>query len=294
MIWNRLLLYKKNYKKDAIIIKKFLFLILTSLFLLVGTGVEASSAKEISFAQVSDVHFSLTDSYPAKYLYFLNASIQKRNPNFVVFLGDNVNKSREEDVIGFMQSIYYMRLPYYIVLGNNDAHQLFGVEKELYLDIVTTFNRNQKDSKRYYYFKPSKDVICVVLDSTPDFAPSKHGEVSEEQINWLDKLLTKNPKKLFLIFQHCPLVPPRDDYQLSMLNSEKYIQMLNKHSNIVLISSGHYHQEAIYQDKQGIRHISAPAFKDVPHSYQLIKVFYEKKLFRMPKSVEVTIENIKV
>lgn len=275
-------------------IKKVLFLILASLFFIFVSDANAASTKEISFAQVSDVHFSLTDSYPAKYLYFLNASIAKRDPDFVVFLGDNVNKSREEDVIGFMQSIYYMRLPYYIVLGNNDAHQLFGVEKELYLDIVTTFNRNQKDNERYYYFKPNKDVICVVLDATPDFAPSKHGEVSDEQLEWLDKLLTKNSKKMFLIFQHCPLIPPRDEYQLSMLNTDKYKNVLNKHSNVVLISSGHYHQEALFQDEKGIRHISAPAFKDVPHSYQLIKVIYEKKLFRMPKSVEVTIENIKV
>lgn len=253
-----------------------------------------ANTKELCFAQVSDVHYSLSESAFGKYLYFFNSSISKKNPNFVVFLGDNVNKSREEDVIGFMQSIYSLRNPYYIVLGNSDAHQLFGVEKDTYLDIVTTFNHNQKENARYYSFSPNKDFICVVLDVTPDFAPSKHGEIPDEQIEWLDNLLAKNPKKMFLIFHHCPLVPPREEYQLSLINADNYRNMLDKHDNVVLISSGQYHQEFIYQDEKGIRHISAPAFKDVPHSYQLIKIMYNKKLFRMPSDIELTVENIKV
>lgn len=273
--------------------KNIIFSILISLVFIFNSNAMANT-KELSFAQVSDVHFSLSDSYLAKYLYFLKGSISKRNPDFVIFLGDNVDKSREENIIGFMQSVYSLRLPYYIVLGNNDAHQMFGVEKEIYLDIVTTFNHNQKENQRNYYFFPNKDVVCVVIDATPDFAPSKHGEISDEQIEWLDKLLEKYPKKIFLIFQHCPLVPPRVEYQLSMLNAEKYRDMLNKHENIVLICSGHYHQESVFKDEKGIRHISAPAFIDVPHSYQFIKLIYSKKLFKIPKNVEVIVENVKV
>ena len=251
-------------------------------------------AKEISFAQVADVHYSLDDYYINKYLYFLTSSLVKKDPDFVVFLGGNVDKSREEDVIGFMQSIHSLRLPYYIVLGNSDAHQLRGLEKEVYLDIVTTFNRNQNDNEKYYYFKPNSDFICVVLDATPDFAPSKHGEISDEQVKWLDDLLTKYPKKMFLIFHHCPLVPPRVEYQLSMLDFEKYQNMLKKHSNVVLISSGHYHQEAVIQDESGIRHISAPAFKNMPHSYQLIKIIYDSDKHKSTKDVQVIIEKVKV
>lgn len=252
-------------------------------------------AKEFSFAQVSDVHYTYGDSYMSKYLYFLSASIMKKNPDFVVFLGDNVDKSREEDVISFMQSIYSIKsIPYYIVFGNNDAHRLSGLEKEVYLDIVTTFNKNQKDGKKYYYFKPNSDFICVVLDATPDFAPSKHGEISDEQIQWLDNLLTKYPKKLFIIFHHCPLIPPRIEYQLSMLNTEKYESMLKKHSNVVLISSGHYHQAAETVDENGIRHISAPAFKDMPHSYQLIKVIYDESTYKTPSDVQILVEKVKV
>lgn len=252
------------------------------------------NAEELVFAQVSDVHFSLDDSSIGKYLYFLTSSIAKKNPDFVVFLGDNVDRSREEDVIGFMQSVYSLRIPYYIVLGNRDAHRLKGIEKEVYLDIVTTFNHNQKDNQKYYYFKPNSDFICVVLDASPDFAPSKHGEISDEQVEWLDKLLTKYPKKMFLIFHHCPLVPPRIEYQRSMLNSDKYKEMLEKHSNVVLISSGHYYQDSMIQDDRGIRHISVPAFIDMPYSYQLVKIIYDDNKHKSVKDVEVIVERVKI
>lgn len=250
-------------------------------------------ADVLEFAQISDVHYTMDNHNLDKYLYFLSLSLRKKNTDFAVFLGDNVDKSREEDVISFMRAIHSIKTPYYIVLGNNDAHRLSGIEKEIYLDIVSAFNRNQ-DNKKYYYFKPNSDFICVVLDDTPDFAPSNHGEITDEQIAWLDNLLTKHPKKLFLIFHHSPVVPPRIEYKLSMLNSEKYKSMLKNHSNVLLISSGHYHQEALQEDENGVRHISAPAFKDTPHSYQIIKIIYDRKTYTSPKDVEITVTNVKV
>lgn len=251
-------------------------------------------ADEIEFAQISDVHYSIENKTLDKYLYFLSLSIKKRFIDFAVFLGDNIDKSKEENVIGFMRSIHSIKTPYYIVLGHTDAYGLSGVEKSEYLDIVTTFNRNQDDKKNYYYFKPNSDIVCVVLDDTSDFAQSNHGEITDEQITWLDNLLTKYSKRLFIIFEHSPIMPPRVEYKLSMLNTEKYTDMLKKHNNVILISSGHYHQESIQQDENGIRHISAPAFKDIPHSYQLIKVIYDTKTYQSPKDVEILVSKIRV
>ena len=251
-------------------------------------------ADTIEFAQISDVHYSYENKDFDKYLYFLSMSLRKKYPDFAVFLGDNVDKSKEENVIAFMRSIHSLKTPYYVALGHTDAHSLSGLDKRDYLDIVTTFNRNQHDGKNYYYFKPNSDIVCVVLDDSADFAQTKHGEITDEQIEWLDNLLTKYSKRLFIIFHHGALLPPRIEYKLSMLNSEKYENMLKKHNNIILISSGHYHQEAIQQDERGVRHISTPAFKDTPHSYQLIKINYDVKTYKSPKDVEITVSRIKV
>lgn len=252
------------------------------------------SADVLEFAQVSDTHYTLGNTELEKYLYFLSLSIKKKNPDFVVFLGDNVDKSREEDVIGFMRAVHSIRVPYYIVLGKNDAHQLSGIEKDTYLDIVTTFNRNQKDGQKYYYFKPNSHFVCVVLDDNPDFAPSRHGEIPDEQLEWLEQLLIKYPKRMFLIFHHAPLVPPRIEYKLSMLNTDKYQELLKKYPNIITISSGHYHQSAVQTDENGIRHISAPAFKDIPHSYQFVQIIYDEDSIKSPKDVQINVTQVKV
>lgn len=251
-------------------------------------------ASELEFAQISDVHYSVDNLDMGKYLYFLSLSLKKHNTDFAVFLGDNVDKSRDVDVISFMQAVHGIRTPYYLVLGNNDAHRLSGLEKTEYLDIVSTFNRNQNEKENYYYFRPNSDFVCVVLDDTPDFAKSEHGQVPDEQLKWLDSLLQKYSNKLFIIFEHSPLLPPRVEYKLSMIDTEKYQEVLNKHSNVVLISSGHYHQESIQQDDKGIRHISAPAFKNMPHSYQLIKIIYDEKTYKTPKDVEIIVTRVKV
>ena len=270
-------------------IKKILLSFLT--ILLIQNFVCAST---IEFAQISDVHYSYENKTLDKYLYFLSLSLKKKYPDFAVFLGDNVDKSKEENVIGFMRSIHSIRTPYYIVFGHTDAHSLSGIEKTNYLDIVTTFNRNQDEGKNYYYFKPNSDIVCVVLDDSSDFAQSKHGQITDEQLTWLDNLLTKYSKKLFIIFHHGALLPPRIEYKLSLLNAEKYSEMLKKHNNVIMISSGHYHQEAIQQDEKGIRHISAPAFKDIPHSYQLIKIDYDIKNYKTPNDVIINVSRIKV
>lgn len=271
------------------IIKK-LTLLFCSLLLLQSS----SFAEVLEFAQVADVHYTLNDSYKEKYLHFLSLSLRKKYPDFVVFLGDNVSKSNEGNVIGFMRSIHNILPPYYLVLGERDAYALGGIEKETYLDIVTTFNKNQDDNKRYYSYKPNKDFICVFLDNTSNFSPSKHGEIPEEQLVWLEKLLVKYPKRMFLIFHHTPLLAPREEYKLSMLNTEKYKEILKKYNNILLVSSGHYHQDAVLTDENGIRHISAPAFKDTPHSYQLIKIDYDENSYLSPKNVQITVTNVKV
>ena len=227
-------------------------------------------------------------------MFFLSASIKKKTPDFIVFLGDNVDKSVEENVIGFMRAVYGIKIPYYLVFGNNDAHRVRGLDKTEYLDIVSAFNNNQTAEDKYYYFKPNGDIICVVIDATPDFAPSKHGEISDEQLEWLENLLKKYPKRLFFIFQHCPLMPPREDYSLSFLNTDKYKQILKTYKNIILVSSGHYHQGYITKDENGVRHISAPAFKDMPHLYQLIKVIYDENSYKNPDNVQINVINVKV
>ena len=61
--------------------------------------------------------------------------------------------------------------------------------------------------------------IFVIFD---DFSKMFKGDIE------LQKLLIKYPKRMFIIFHHTPLVAPRDDYKLSMLNTEKYNELITQ------------------------------------------------------------------
>lgn len=249
-------------------------------------------AGELTFAQAADVNYSAGGADIQKNLYFLKLSISKQKPDFTIFLGNNISSSSEENAIGFMQHIYSLKKPYYIVFGNNDAHKISGIEKSEYLNIIKAFNKKLKNKKTYYYFKPNRDFICVILDDSPDFMTSKHGEIPDEQLIWLDNLLNKYPRKMFLIFQHSPLIPPYKDAALELKNPDAYKEILDKHSNVILISSGHYSKSAVFKDEKGRTHISAPAFFQYPSSYQLIKIIYDKK--NKTDAVKITVKEIKV
>jgi len=216
-----------------------------------------------------------------------DSSVQKKNPKFAVFLGSNISSPEEENAIAFMQRLYQLKIPYYLVFGSTDTSSINGIDKYTYHDIISAFNKRQKYKPNYYYFKPNKHFICAVLDDTSNFMPSKHGEIPDEQLIWLDKLLKKHADKTALIFEHTPLEAP-ENYRYSILNDDKYREILNKHQNVILISSGKYGSDFQMKDNSGITHISAPAFSS-EHAYQLIRIDYEKN---KPKSIAV--EKIKV
>lgn len=269
-------------------------------FLLVFSPV--SIAKTLTFAQVSDIHYSPDGKTASsrnvevskKHLFFTITSLNKKNPEFTVFLGDQTDKSDEDSLNDFLGYTSKLKMPYYFVLGNHDAYKMTGIEKSRYLEIVSQKNPRQPKNKRYFTFKPNKDVVCIVLDGSAVLVPSSHGYFQPEQLIWLDKQLEKNKNKIVLIFQHFPLITPHENKSHDVLEAYKYWQVLSRHKNVVLISSGHYHDEAFNVDKYGIRHISTTSLLNVPPVYDLVTVEYDKDSHKDAKKVKVDVEHVRV
>lgn len=261
-----------------------------------------SYSKTITFAQLTDIHFSPDGSTNSsrnvavskKHLYFSVMSLNKKSPEFTVFLGDQIDKSNEESIKEFMNYTSKLKMPYYIVLGNHDAYKMSGIQKDKYLSIVSNKNPYQPSLKRDYVFKPNKDIVCIVLDGSSQLLPSSHGYFSPEQLKWLDKELTKNKKKLVFIFQHFPLIPPSIHKSHEILEPQGYWDVLKKHKNVVLISSGHYHSDALNVDEYGIRHISTTSLLNIPPVYDMVTVEYDKDSYKDAKSTKVSVEHIRV
>ncbi len=276
---------------------KFLFLLLAfSLF------INSSYANTLKFAQITDVHYSPDGksdskrdvSYSSKNLNFAVNSINKQNVDFAVFLGDNIDKSRPDSLLGFLRTTQNLTVPHYFVIGNHDAYKLSGIPKDKYIEAVKLYNPHQKSDKPYYFFYPNKDCIAIVVDGAMPFAPSTHGTYTEDMIKWLDKVLTLNPTKIALIFQHFPLIPPEDNRSHTTLYPEKYFELLIKHKNIALISSGHFHSDKLTIDDNGIYHISVPSLLAKPNEYQVIELNYSKKRFKPPTDVKIEIKKIQI
>jgi predicted MPP superfamily phosphohydrolase len=60
-------------------------------------------ANEIKFAQVTDVHYSLNNTFKTKVLTDTVDSLNKRNDiAFVIFTGDNIDVAHVDNLEGFM------------------------------------------------------------------------------------------------------------------------------------------------------------------------------------------------
>lgn len=265
----------------------YIFLILFWSLLLTVPGVPAFS-KTINFAVASDVHYSAdgTNKTPV----ILNGFVERVNENnydFVIFLGDNIEKSKERNLVGFLRSLKKMETPYYLVLGNRDAHKISGIEKKVYLNTVAKYNKKQKKAEASYSFYPTSDVIFIVVDNVSSGMPSSHGVFSQSTLKWMDEVLDKNKNKKAVIFQHVPYMTPYENSGYEILEKNDFRALIARHDNILAVFGGHYHKEATIKDSKGIIHVCAPALSEEPYYYLDMSLSYNKKLFKKAKNFQL-------
>lgn len=263
--------------------RKIFLLLFISFFLTVS----CANAKTLKFAQVADVHFLQGNkddvSFAKDSKQFLQWAVQAINNDkdikFTVFLGDNIDKSRKSDLEAFLKIVDNLKKPYYIVLGNHDAYKAGGITQVDYMEIVRRHNKNIKSKTATYSFSAQKGILCVVLDGTMPFMPSRHGKYEESVLNFLQKASVENSKDHIIVFQHFPVMPPKNDEEShEILDFKIYKNLLKKLNNIILISSGHYHTNKTIIDENGIIHNSNPSlFYSKRHSFNVVTIKTHKK-----------------
>lgn len=283
-----------------IIFTKFLFLVS---FLIYFSN--AVSAEQLKFVQVTDVHLSTNGSnYQGRDLEnsvkFLETAVKSINNstdiNFVVFSGDNIDTSNEEDLAKFLEITKNLNKPYYITVGDHDIFKSGGLTKSKYIEIIKKYNKNQKSNDTYYYFLPNKDFIVIVMDGVlSGTITSSHGGYSQEDLDWLDEVLTKNSNKKAIIVQHFPLIEPYENKSHKTRFSEDYFNLLANHKNIIAVISGHYHGGDKVTLQDGIYHIATPALVSDSHKYRVIEINYNHdSLFQENPKFDVKTELIPV
>ena len=275
-------------------ILKKLFLFSSAIVYILFAANMPSAAKEINFAVASDIHYTVnTESGSGKYANSTKAlrgfvdRVNENDYDFVIFLGDNIDKSKSQNLKGFLNIVRHINSPYYLVMGNHDVHKISGLSKEEYLKIVSKNNRYQKKTQGSYYFYPTRDVIVIVLDGVSSGMPSEHGIFSEKTLRWLDSVLEKNKNKKALIFQHVPYKEPYYSPEKEILDKNEYAAVIRRYDNIIMICSGHYHKEFAKKDEKDVYHISAPAMFEAPYYYLDMQIKYKKFPFMKAKDFVV-------
>ena len=118
-----------------------------------------AESKTINFAIASDIHYKTSNDGNTIQEKALNGFIDRVNENnydFVIFLGDNIDKSKEKELDAFLKKIKTINTPYYLVMGNKDVHKISGLDKKVYLAEVSKHNKYQKNATNNYTFKPTR------------------------------------------------------------------------------------------------------------------------------------------
>lgn len=230
--------------------KRILSLFLTSLFL-----VSAVQAKDLRFAQISDIRYSESNSETLKAV--INDINNTKNVKFTVFTGDNINKPSVSELESFLKEAKRLKMPFYIVLGDKDVNKLKHLSKAEYIEIIKKNVRKYKPETPNYTFE--KDgVIFIVADGSKDVIPSTNGYYRDDVLTILDTELSKYPDKNVIILQHFPVIPPSNKESHYTFKAENYIDVLKKHNNVRAIISGHFGVNS-EQNNNGIVHISTAA-----------------------------------
>lgn len=258
-------------------------------FLLAGAmvyGLQSySAATSLKFAQISDAHFYTGEDNTSFKLRaesgkLLDDAIQQVNEipniNFVMFTGDQIDKSFEKELRAFLPYAQKINYPWYITFGNHDTCIGGYLTPEVYLEMVRAANENFTSKKPYYSFVPQKGYKVIVLDTIIRDRLTSNGKIGQEQLQWLEKELDDTGKDTVLIFTHVPLVEPFDSVGHRLLNADEVRAVVEKHKNPIAVFQGHYHATMIKQF-DNVLYVSTPSLVSYPNAFRIITVTNHRK-----------------
>lgn len=272
----------RRKKKPGLIsrVTNSLFIVGLACAMFFGLQVTSAFGDSLSFAQVSDVHFSTMKTNTSYRLTadsadILSDVISQVNStpklDFVMFTGDMINTPYEKELSAFLPYANQLKYPWYCVFGNHDISIGGYLSKKLYLDMLNSNNKYFNYKQSYYSFSPKKGFKIIALDSTIDDRVTANGAIDEVQLKWLDKQLSKSKNDTVLIFLHVPVLEPLQSSSHELLNADKVNLILEKYKNPIAVFSGHYHTTKVTQ-VGNILHVSTPALISYPNAFRIVRV----------------------
>jgi 3',5'-cyclic AMP phosphodiesterase CpdA len=278
--------HRKKHKESFLSkLSNGFFVLLLAVVMFFGLQVCPASGDNLTFAQISDAHYSTAKTNTSYRLTaesgeLLNDAISQINQtpciDFTMFTGDMINTPYVKELMSFLPIANQLKCPWYAVFGNHDISIGGNLSKKLYLDILNGHNKNFNFSKPYYSFVPKKGYKVIGLDSIIDTKVTANTDIGEEQLRWLDKELSKSKDDIVLIFLHGPLVEPLHSSSHATLDAPEAMEIISKYKNPIAVFSGHYHTTKITQ-MANVLHVSTPSLVSYPNAFRIVKINNQKK-----------------
>jgi 3',5'-cyclic AMP phosphodiesterase CpdA len=182
----------------------------------------------------------------------LVSMVMERKPELVVNTGDMIAKPGDkEQWEKFWAMSRSVTVPYFLAVGNHDAHPKVPFSERTYKEQV-----DLPGNELYYSFIAGNSLF-VVLDS---FLDDHERRINGEQLKWLEGVLLNSGKKHKFVFLHHPLYtePGKGRHSGDCLDEypadRDRLEALFVKAKVDAVFSGHEH---FYQRKtvDGITHI---------------------------------------
>lgn len=241
---------------------------------------QPSFSGTMKFAQLSDIHYSVGRedtsykllSHTKELLEDAVNQINKhKNLKFVIVTGDGIDAPDKRALDGMIEGLNGLNYPWYISVGNHDTAPSSYINKLNFFKEIRAKNKKFTFTSTYYTFKPQRGFRVIVMDGASNEGRSPHGAYSEEELQWLDTILSESQNDVVLIFQHFPIVTPYDSKSHEIRNADEYSEILKKYKMPIALFSGHYHAAKITKEAN-ILHVSTPALVSYPNSFRVVEV----------------------
>jgi 3',5'-cyclic AMP phosphodiesterase CpdA len=121
----------------------------------------------------------------------------ERKPDFIINTGDMITTpGNKHDWAKFWEMSKPITVPYFLVVGNHDAHPKVPLSEKTYKKQV-----DLPGNELYYSFTAGNSLF-IVLDS---FIDDQEKRIMGEQLQWLETVLANSTQKHKFVFLHHPL-----------------------------------------------------------------------------------------
>lgn len=252
-------------------VRKILFGLILSFILVIGSV----HAQQLKFIQLTDVHISAETSSTTNGRMLKDAKLLLKDAveqinrmddiDFVVFTGDMIDLPQEKLLEDFGSITKGLKPEWYWTTGNHDIGM--DLNKKDFVKQINKINHNKRHKP--YYSVENGDFVLIFMDGTIEKFPTAHAKFPKEELDWLDRELTKYKDKYALIFEHFPVVEPFESSDHYIINADEYLEVLDRHKNVAAFITGHYHAAKI-KKRNDVLHISSPALVQYPNAFRII------------------------